>query len=121
MRTLCEQYSLGATGVFAQQVLLPANRPLLLPLGWVGPQELIAVTWTRRSNSADRIKTFKATARIDAERLVKLARSSRIGAELCARCRATSMANGNAQEAPAAARPGAVKQPTGVTSGRGPY
>jgi hypothetical protein len=84
MRTLCEQYSLGATGVFAQQVLLPANRPLLLPLGWVGPQELIAVTWTRRSSSADRIKTLKATARIDAEWLVKL--SSRIGAELCARC-----------------------------------
>src|SRR5204863_8543121 len=45
----------------------------------------------------------------------------RTDAELCARCRATPMANGNAQEVPVAARPGAVKQPTGITSGRGPY
>src|SRR5215467_6586265 len=37
------------------------------------------------------------------------------------RCRAASMANGNAQEVPVEARPGAVAQPIGVTSGRGPY
>jgi hypothetical protein len=46
---------------------------------------------------------------VDAERLV------------CARCGAASMANGNAQEVPVAARPSAVAQPIGVTSGRGPY
>src|SRR5437667_6643275 len=45
----------------------------------------------------------------------------RIDAELCARCRAASMANGNAQEVPVEARPGAAAQPIGVTSGRGPY
>src|SRR5580700_1167061 len=33
----------------------------------------------------------------------------RTGAELCARCRATPMANGNAQEVPVAARPGQSK------------
>ena len=45
----------------------------------------------------------------------------RIDAELCARCRAASMANGNAQEVPIEARPGAAAQPIGVSSGRGPY
>src|SRR6516225_535213 len=41
--------------------------------------------------------------------------------ELCARSRAASMANGNAQEVPVEARPGAAAQPVGVSSGRGPY
>jgi len=58
---------------------------------------------------------------VDAERLVKRLVAPRIDAELCARCRATSMANGNAQEVPVAARRGAVTQPTGGTSGRSPY
>ena len=58
---------------------------------------------------------------VDAERLVKRLVAPRIDAELCARCRATSMANGNAQEVPVAARRGAFTQPTGGTSGRSPY
>src|SRR5206468_11307286 len=44
-----------------------------------------------------------------------------IDAELCARCRATSMANGNAQEVPVETRPGADTPPIGGPSGRGPY
>src|SRR5882762_5200300 len=45
----------------------------------------------------------------------------RTDAELCARCRATPMANDNAQEVPVAARPGADTQPIGGPSGRGAY
>src|SRR6516164_9393620 len=44
-----------------------------------------------------------------------------IDSELCARCRAASMANGNTQEVSVEARSGAPAQPIGVTSGRGPY
>ena len=57
----------------------------------------------------------------DAERLVKRLVARELTFELCARCRATSMANGNAQEVPVAARRGAVTQPTGGTSGRSAY
>src|SRR5207253_1106740 len=51
----------------------------------------------------------------------KTARGSGIDFELCARCRATPMANGNAQEVPVAARPGADTQPIGGPSGTGAY
>src|SRR2546430_8605574 len=45
----------------------------------------------------------------------------RIDSELCARCRATFVAYGNAQEVPVEVRSGAAAEPSGVSSGRGPY
>src|SRR5580700_1050799 len=45
---------------------------------------------------------------------------SRIDSELCARCRATSVADGDAEKVPADARSGAAAKPFGVSSGRGP-
>src|SRR5437016_13596180 len=44
-----------------------------------------------------------------------------IDSELCARCRATFVAYGNAQEVPVEVRSGAAPEPSGVSSGRGPY
>src|SRR5207302_10399109 len=44
-----------------------------------------------------------------------------IDSELCARCRATFVAYGNAQEVPVEVRSGATAEPIGVSSGRGPY
>jgi len=58
---------------------------------------------------------------VDAERLVKRLVARELTLSFVPDTRATPMANGNAQEVPVAARPGAVKQPTGITSGRGPY
>ena len=57
----------------------------------------------------------------DAERLVKRLVARRIDFELCARCRATSVADGDAQEVPVKVRSGAAAEPIGVSSGRGPY
>jgi hypothetical protein len=53
IRTLCERYSLGARWVFS----FSRCCYLIIDLGsvssrGVGPQELVAVTWTRRSSSA---------------------------------------------------------------------
>src|SRR5579862_7300832 len=39
-----------------------------------------------------------------------------IDSQLCARCRATSVADGDAQEVPVEARPSTTAQPIGVTS-----
>src|SRR5215470_674280 len=44
-----------------------------------------------------------------------------IGFELCARCRAASLADGNAQEVPVEVRSDPAAEPSGVSSGRGPY
>src|SRR5258708_23329497 len=65
IRALCERYSLGARWVFSfsRCCYLIIDLCSYLWAG-VGPQELIAVTWTRRSSSAVRIKTLHATARI---------------------------------------------------------
>src|SRR5215813_7615063 len=41
--------------------------------------------------------------------------------ELCARCRATSVADGNAQEVPVEARSGAAAEPSGGSSRRGSH
>src|SRR5262249_33219420 len=46
---------------------------------------------------------------------------SRIDSELCARCRATSLADSHAQEVPIDVRSGAVAEPIGVSSGRDSY
>src|SRR6267378_2338800 len=58
IRTLCERYSLGARWVFS----FSRCCYLIIDLGsvssrGVGPQDLVAVTWTRRSSSAVRIET----------------------------------------------------------------
>ena len=66
IRTLCERYSLGARWVFSFSrccYLVIDLSSRLFGVG-VGPQDLVAVTWTRRSSSAVRIKTLYATARI---------------------------------------------------------
>src|SRR5215471_16519210 len=47
--------------------------------------------------------------------------SSRINSELCARCRATSVADGNAQKVSVEVRSDPAAEPIGVPSGRGPY
>src|SRR5207302_11107854 len=44
-----------------------------------------------------------------------------IDSELCARCRATSVADSYAQEVPVEVRSGAAAEPIGVSSGRSPY
>src|SRR5215472_2265949 len=44
-----------------------------------------------------------------------------IGSELCARCRAASVADGNAQEVPAEVRSGTAAEPSGGSVGRGSY
>src|SRR5262249_8789594 len=44
-----------------------------------------------------------------------------IDSELCARCRATSMADGNAQEVPVETRSDPVAEPIGISSRRSPY
>src|SRR5271156_3072540 len=44
-----------------------------------------------------------------------------IDSELCARCRATFVADGNAQEIPGKVRSGAAAEPSGVSFGRGTY
>src|SRR5467141_3977830 len=44
-----------------------------------------------------------------------------IDSEFCARCRATSVADGNAQEVPVEVRSGTAAEPSGVSSGRGTY
>src|SRR5207253_4030966 len=41
--------------------------------------------------------------------------------ELCARCRATSVADGDAQEVPVKVRSNTAAEPIGVSSGRGTY
>src|SRR5262249_37314488 len=41
--------------------------------------------------------------------------------ELCARCRATSVADGDAQEVPVKVRSHTAAEPIGVSSGRGTY
>src|SRR6266581_1190474 len=41
--------------------------------------------------------------------------------ELCARCRAASVADGDAEKVPVDARSRAAAEPIGVSSGRGPY
>src|SRR5713226_7693675 len=41
--------------------------------------------------------------------------------ELCARCRATSVADGDAQEVPVKLRSNTAAEPIGVSSGRGTY
>src|SRR6516165_11098919 len=46
---------------------------------------------------------------------------SGIDFEFCTRCRATPVADGNAQEVPVEVRSGAAAEPIGVSSGRGPY
>src|SRR5580765_4385187 len=53
IRTFCERYSLGARWVFSfsRCCYLIIDLSSYLWVG-VGPQELIAVTWTRRSSSA---------------------------------------------------------------------
>src|SRR5437879_8796264 len=47
--------------------------------------------------------------------------SARIDFELCARCRATSVADSYAQEVPGKVRSNTATEPTGVSFGRGPY
>src|SRR6267142_6369376 len=44
-----------------------------------------------------------------------------IDSELCARCRAAFVADGNAPKVPVDARSRAAAEPIGVTSGRGPH
>src|SRR5262249_54179688 len=44
-----------------------------------------------------------------------------VDSQFCAGCRAAFVADGDAQEVPVEARPGAAAQPIGVTFGRGPY
>src|SRR5271167_1036851 len=51
----------------------------------------------------------------------KTARGSRIDFELCARCRTTLVADGNAQEVPVEVPSGAVAEPTGGSAGRGSH
>src|SRR5437867_13176070 len=45
----------------------------------------------------------------------------RVDFELCARCRATSVADGDAQEVPVKVRSNTAAEPIGVSSGRGTY
>src|SRR5258708_39490142 len=65
IRTLCERSSLGARWVFSFSRCCYLIIDLCSYL-WVvvGPQELLAVTWTRRSCSAVQCKTLYATAPI---------------------------------------------------------
>jgi hypothetical protein len=55
----CERYSLGASWVFSfsRRCYLISVLSAHLSVG-VGPQELVAVTWTRRLSSAVRIETL---------------------------------------------------------------
>src|SRR6266513_708897 len=46
---------------------------------------------------------------------------SGIDSELCARCRAASVADGDAEKVPVDARSRAVAEPIGVSLGRGPH
>ena len=57
----------------------------------------------------------------DAERLVKPVSGSGIDSELCARCRAASVADGDAEKVPIDARSRATAEPIGISSGRGPH
>ena len=57
----------------------------------------------------------------DAERLVKRLVARELTLALCARCRAASVADGDAEKVPVDAQPSAAAEPTGVFSGRGPH
>ncbi len=58
IRTLCERYSLGARWVFSFSRCCYLIIDLSPTSVGVGPQDPVAVTWTRRSSSAVPIKTL---------------------------------------------------------------